>query len=84
MTPTKIKTVKSDKIIAVEYLLNPIKIPIPARTHITAAEVTPVASIDKITVGPGKRGPVTEKLQTAFFDIALGKAEDNYGWLKFV
>lgn len=50
----------------------------------TAAEVTPVATIDKITVGPGKRGPVTEKLQTAFFDIALGKAEDRYGWLKFV
>ena len=50
----------------------------------TAAEVTPVASIDRITIGAGKRGPVTEKLQTAFFDIALGKTDDRHGWLTFV
>lgn len=47
----------------------------------TAAEVTPIRSIDKIPVGSGKRGPVTEKLQTAFFEIVEGKAEDRHGWL---
>jgi branched-chain amino acid aminotransferase len=47
----------------------------------TAAEVTPVRSIDKIPVGDGRRGPVTERLQTAFFEIVEGKAEDRYGWL---
>jgi len=50
----------------------------------TAAEVTPIASIDKITIGSGKRGPVTERLQSAFFDIVLGKTADRFGWLKFV
>lgn len=50
----------------------------------TAAEVTPVATIDKITVGSGSRGPVTEKLQTAFFDIVLGRTDDRYGWLTYV
>lgn len=47
----------------------------------TAAEVTPIRSIDKIPVGTGRRGPVTERLQTAFFDIVEGKAEDRHGWL---
>lgn len=50
----------------------------------TAAEVTPVASVDKVTVGEGSRGPVTERLQKAFFDIVLGRAEDKYGWLSHV
>jgi branched-chain amino acid aminotransferase len=50
----------------------------------TAAEVTPVASVDRIKVGEGKRGPVTEKLQSAFFDIVLGKVEDRYNWLSYV
>lgn len=50
----------------------------------TAAEVTPIASIDKVTIGAGKRGPITEKLQTRFFDIVSGRAEDTHGWLKFV
>lgn len=47
----------------------------------TAAEITPVRSIDRITVGEGKRGPITEQLQRHFFDIVHGKAEDPYGWL---
>jgi branched-chain amino acid aminotransferase len=47
----------------------------------TAAEITPIRSIDKITVGSGSRGPVTEKLQRAFFDIIDGKAPDRLGWL---
>lgn len=47
----------------------------------TAAEVTPVRSIDRIPVGSGRRGPVTEQLQTAFFEIVEGKAGDRHGWL---
>jgi branched-chain amino acid aminotransferase len=50
----------------------------------TAAEVTPVASIDKVVIGEGKRGPVTGKIQKAFFDIVSGKVEDTYGWLLYV
>lgn len=47
----------------------------------TAAEVTPIRSVDKIQVGAGRRGPITEQLQKAFFDIVAGRAEDRYGWL---
>ncbi|MFZ5928027.1 MAG: branched-chain amino acid transaminase [Acidobacteriota bacterium] len=47
----------------------------------TAAEVTPVRSVDRIPVGSGRRGPITEKLQKAFFDIVEGRVEDRYGWL---
>ncbi|MBE7542108.1 MAG: branched-chain amino acid transaminase [Solibacteraceae bacterium] len=47
----------------------------------TAAEVTPIRSVDKIQIGAGRRGPITEKLQTAFFDLVEGKAEDKHGWL---
>ena len=47
----------------------------------TAAELTPVRSVDKIKVGAGRRGPVTEKLQKAFFDLVEGKVPDRYGWL---
>jgi len=50
----------------------------------TAAEVTPVRSVDRIPVGSGKRGPVTEQLQKAFFDIVEGRVEDRYGWLTAV
>ncbi len=47
----------------------------------TAAEVTPIRSVDKISVGSGKRGPITEHLQKAFFAIVEGTAEDRFGWL---
>jgi len=47
----------------------------------TAAEVTPIRSVDHIVVGKGSRGPVTEKLQKAFFDIVHGDATDRFGWL---
>ncbi len=47
----------------------------------TAAEVTPIRSVDRITVGKGERGPVTERLQREFFAIVEGKQEDRYGWL---
>jgi branched-chain amino acid aminotransferase len=50
----------------------------------TAAEVTPVRSIDRITVGAGRRGPVTEALQKAFFDVTSGRATDTHGWLTAV
>ena len=47
----------------------------------TAAEITPVRSIDRIPVGSGTRGPVTERLQKDFFALIRGEAEDRYGWL---
>jgi len=50
----------------------------------TAAEVTPVRSIDKIRIGTGHRGPITERLQRAFFDVINGVAPDRYGWLTYV
>ena len=50
----------------------------------TAAEVTPIRSIDKIVVGPGRRGPVTEALQHAFFDVINGVVPDTHGWLTYV
>jgi branched-chain amino acid aminotransferase len=49
----------------------------------TAAEITPIRSVDKIVIGEGKPGPVTLELQKAFFDIVLG-AKDKYKWLNFV
>lgn len=48
----------------------------------TAAEVTPVRSVDRITIGTGKRGPVTETLQSAFFGLFTGKTPDKFGWLE--
>lgn len=48
----------------------------------TAAEVTPVRSVDRIIIGPGHRGPVTTKLQSAFFGLFSGETEDSDGWLE--
>jgi len=50
----------------------------------TAAEVTPIRSIDKITIGPGHRGPITARLQSAFFDVINGDVPDTHGWLTYV
>jgi branched-chain amino acid aminotransferase len=50
----------------------------------TAAEVTPIRSVDKIVVGSGRRGPITEALQRAFFDVINGEAPDTHGWLTYV
>ncbi len=47
----------------------------------TAAEITPVRSVDKIVVGAGRRGPVTGALQDEFFAIIEGRKEDRHGWL---
>ncbi|NWG20162.1 MAG: branched-chain amino acid transaminase [Chloroflexi bacterium] len=50
----------------------------------TAAEVTPVRSVDKLTVGSGKRGPITTAIQKAFFGLFSGETEDRHGWLTLV
>jgi branched-chain amino acid aminotransferase len=50
----------------------------------TAAEITPIRSVDRIQVGAGRRGPVTEALQRAFFDVIQCRTPDEYGWLTFV
>lgn len=50
----------------------------------SAAEVTPVRSVDKISVGSGKRGPVTEQIQRAFFGLFDGTTADQWGWLESV
>ncbi len=47
----------------------------------TAAEITPIASVDGIDVGEGCRGPITKQLQDAFFALVQGKLEDKWGWL---
>lgn len=47
----------------------------------TAAEVTPIRSIDRITIGSGKRGPVTERIQKEYFAYINGEISDRYGWL---
>ena len=50
----------------------------------TAAEITPIRSVDRQSVGSGKRGPVTAALQKAFFDVIECRAADEHGWLTFV
>ena len=50
----------------------------------TAVEITPIKSVDKITVGNGRRGPMTEAIQQSFFDIINGRVPDKHGWLEFV
>lgn len=50
----------------------------------TAAEIVPVRSVDRITVGSGKRGPITEHLQKAYFDLVKGQSADPHGWLEYV
>ena len=47
----------------------------------SAAEITPIRSIDKIKIGRGKRGPLTDKLQKRFFAVLSGEAKDKYEWL---
>ncbi len=50
----------------------------------TAAEITPVATVDLVKIGSGTRGPITAELQKRFFDIVSGEADDAHGWLTFV
>ena len=50
----------------------------------TAVEVTPIRTVDRVKVGRGRRGPITEALQQRFFQIVRGDAPDTHGWLQFV
>ena len=50
----------------------------------TAAEISPIRSVDGITIGAGKRGPITTVLQNAFFGLFNGETEDKWGWLEVV
>ncbi|MFN8718850.1 MAG: branched-chain amino acid transaminase [Gemmatimonadaceae bacterium] len=50
----------------------------------TAAELTPVRSIDRITIGAGSVGPITRQLQQQYLGIAKGGIEDRHGWLTYV
>src|SRR5690606_23310535 len=47
----------------------------------TAAEITPVRSVDRMPVGSGTRGPITKAIQDVFFSIIRGEAEDKWNWL---
>jgi branched-chain amino acid aminotransferase len=46
----------------------------------TATEITPVRSVDRVPVGNGSRGPITELLQQRLMDVATGRAPDPHGW----
>jgi branched-chain amino acid aminotransferase len=48
----------------------------------TAAEITPIRSVDRIEIGEGRRGPLTQQLQDAFFGLFTGETEDQHGWLE--
>jgi branched-chain amino acid aminotransferase len=50
----------------------------------TAAEITPVRSVDQIQIGIGKRGPLTKRLQDEFFALVRGEKADRHGWLTLV
>lgn len=50
----------------------------------TAAEITPIKSIDKIPIGQGKRGPITTKIQQRFYAYINGQEEDRHQWLTYI
>jgi len=50
----------------------------------SAAEVTPIRELDRRTIGSGTRGPLTEKLQSLFFDVVHGRHPQHQDWLTFV
>jgi branched-chain amino acid aminotransferase len=47
----------------------------------TAAEVTPIREVDNRVIGAGQRGPITEKIQSLFFDVVNGRADKYKSWL---
>jgi branched-chain amino acid aminotransferase len=47
----------------------------------TAAEITPIRSVDRLPVGKGARGPITHRLQDEFFGIVSGERPDRFGWM---
>ena len=50
----------------------------------TAAEVTPIREVDGRAIGSGTRGPITEKLQTLYFDLVHGRLEGHPDWLTYI
>lgn len=50
----------------------------------TAAEVTPIRSVDRLQIGQGRRGPITQAVQEEFFAITSGQKQDTHGWLTHV
>jgi branched-chain amino acid aminotransferase len=50
----------------------------------TAVEITPIRSVDKIAIGEGRRGPITDAIQQRFFAIIKGEEPDRHGWLSYV
>jgi branched-chain amino acid aminotransferase len=50
----------------------------------TAAEVTPIRELDNRAIGTGHRGPITEKLQSMYFDVVTGRSAQHQGWLALV
>ena len=50
----------------------------------TAAEVSPIRSVDRQVIGTGKRGPITTDLQKAFFGLFNGETRDRWGWLDYL
>jgi len=47
----------------------------------TAVEVSPITSVDRITIGTGEMGPITRAIQQAFFALVRGEQADRHGWL---
>jgi branched-chain amino acid aminotransferase len=50
----------------------------------TAAEITPVRSVDRMPVGAGKRGPITQQIQARFFGVVEGELPDTHNWLTVI
>ena len=50
----------------------------------TAAEITPIRSVDRIPVGEGRPGPITQRIQREYLGIARGAIADRHGWLTMV
>jgi branched-chain amino acid aminotransferase len=50
----------------------------------TAAEVTPIRELDRVEIGSGTRGPITEKIQSAYFDVVYGRNAKYAEWLTLV
>ena len=50
----------------------------------TAAEITPIRSVDRIQIGEGRKGPITESIQEVFFGLFNGKFDDKWDWLTSV
>ena len=50
----------------------------------TAAEVTPIQSLDGRQIGSGSRGPITERLQALYFDVVSGRSKAHQHWLSYI